>query len=105
MKGKPVILVVDDLTQNNELLEAYLVPQGYEVIKAVSGEEAFKKLADNQIDLILLDVMMPGMDGFEVTRRIRQDPKTRLMPIILVTALKETEDRIKGIKAGCDDYI
>jgi PAS domain S-box-containing protein len=81
------------------------VPQGYEVIKAVSGEEAFKKLADNQIDLILLDVMMPGMDGFEVTRRIRQDPKTRLMPIILVTALKETEDRIKGIKAGCDDYI
>jgi PAS domain S-box-containing protein len=105
MKAKPVILVVDDLTQNNELLEAYLVPQGYEVIKAVSGEEAFKKLADNQIDLILLDVMMPGMDGFEVTRRIRQDPKTRLMPIILVTALKETEDRIKGIKAGCDDYI
>ena len=105
MKGKPVILVVDDLTQNNELLEAYLVPQGYEVIKAVSGEEAFKKLADNQIDLILLDVMMPGMDGFEVTHRIRQDPKTRLMPIILVTALKETEDRIKGIKAGCDDYI
>jgi PAS domain S-box-containing protein len=105
MKAKPVILVVDDLTQNNELLEAYLVPQGYEVIKAISGEEAFKKLADNQIDLILLDVMMPGMDGFEVTRRIRQDPKTRLMPIILVTALKETEDRIKGIKAGCDDYI
>jgi len=105
MKGKPVILVVDDLIQNNELLEAYLEPQGYEVIKAVSGEEAFKKLADNQIDLILLDVMMPGMDGFEVTRRIRQDPKTRLMPIILVTALKETEDRIKGIKAGCDDYI
>jgi PAS domain S-box-containing protein len=105
MKGKPVILVVDDLTQNNELLEAYLVPQGYEVIKAVSGEDALKKLADNQIDLILLDVMMPGMDGFEVTRRIRQDPKTRLMPIILVTALKETEDRIKGIKAGCDDYI
>ena len=105
MKGKLVILVVDDLTQNNELLEAYLVPQGYEVIKAVSGEDALKKLADNQIDLILLDVMMPGMDGFEVTRRIRQDPKTRLMPIILVTALKETEDRIKGIKAGCDDYI
>jgi PAS domain S-box-containing protein len=105
MKGKPVILVVDDLTQNNELLEAYLVPQGYEVIKAVSGEDALKKLADNQIDLILLDVMMPGMDGFEVARRIRQDPKTRLMPIILVTALKETEDRIKGIKAGCDDYI
>ena len=105
MKDKPVILVVDDISQNNDLLEAYLAPQGYEIIKAVSGEEALEKLAGNQIDLILLDVMMPGMDGFEVTRRIRQDPKTKLMPIILVTALKETEDRIKGIKAGCDDYI
>ncbi len=105
MKDKPVILVVDDISQNNDLLEAYLVPQGYEIIKAVSGEEALEKLASNQIDLILLDVMMPGMDGFEVTRRIRQDKKTKLMPIILVTALKETEDRIKGIQAGCDDYI
>ena len=105
MKAKPVILVVDDQTQNNELLEAYLVPEGYEIIKATSGEEALEKLAGNQIDLILLDVMMPGMDGFEVTRRIRQDQKTKLMPIILVTALKETEDRIQGIKAGCDDYI
>jgi PAS domain S-box-containing protein len=105
MKAKPVILVVDDISQNNDLLEAYLTPRGYEIIKAVSGEEALAKLADNQIDLILLDVMMPGMDGFEVTRKIRQDPKTRLMPVILVTALKETEDRIEGIKAGCDDYI
>ena len=105
MKAKPVILVVDDIPQNNDLLEAYLVPQGYEIIKAVSGEEALEKLEHNQIDLMLLDVMMPGMDGFELTRRIRQDKKTRLMPIILVTALKETEDRINGIKAGCDDYI
>ncbi len=105
MKAKPVILVVDDQTQNNELLEAYLVPEGYEIIKATSGAEALEKLAGNQIDLILLDVMMPGMDGFEVTRRIRQDQKNKLMPIILVTALKETEDRIQGIKAGCDYYI
>ena len=105
MKAKPVILVVDDQTQNNDLLEAYLVPEGYEIIKATSGEEALAKLAGNEIDLILLDVMMPGMDGFEVTRRIRQDKKNKLMPIILVTALKETEDRIQGIKSGCDDYI
>ena len=94
MKTKPVILLVDDITQNNDLLEAYLVPQGYEIIKAVSGEEALQKIADNPIDLVLLDVMMPGMDGFEVTRRIRQNPKTKMMPVILVTALKETEDRI-----------
>ena len=105
MKDRPVILVVDDQPQNIELLEAYLVPQGYEIVKAASGEEALKKLSDNQIDLILLDVMMPVMDGFEVTRRVRQDNTQRLLPIILVTALRETEDRVKGIEAGCDDFI
>lgn len=105
MKDKPVILVVDDQPQNIELLEAYLVPQGYATVKAANGEEALGKLSDNQIDLILLDVMMPGMDGFEVTRRVRQDDKNRLLPIILVTALRETEDRVKGIEAGCDDFL
>ena len=105
MKDKPVILVVDDQPQNVELLEAHLVPQGYEIVKAANGEEALGKLSTNQIDLILLDVMMPGMDGFEVTRRVRQDDKHRLLPIILVTALRETEDRVKGIEAGCDDFL
>jgi len=105
MKDKPVILVVDDEPQNIELLEAFLIPQGYEIVKAANGEEALRKLSGNQIDLILLDVMMPGMDGFEVTRRIRQDNTHRLLPIILVTALRETEDRVKGIEAGCDDFI
>ena len=105
MKDKPVILVVDDQIQNIELLEAHLVPQGYEIIKATDGEEALGKLSGNQIDLILLDVMMPGIDGFEVTRRVRQDDTHRLLPIILVTALRETEDRVKGIEAGCDDFI
>ena len=105
MKDKPVILVVDDQLQNIELLETHLVPQGYEIVKATNGEEALGKLSGNQIDLILLDVMMPGMDGFEVTRRVRQDNTHRLLPIILVTALRETEDRVKGIEAGCDDFI
>ena len=105
MKDQPVVLVVDDQPQNIELLEAYLVPQGYEIVKAVNGEEALEKLSGNQIDLILLDVMMPGMDGFEVTRRVRQDNTQRLLPIILVTALRETGDRVKGIEAGCDDFI
>jgi PAS domain S-box-containing protein len=105
MKDKPVILVVDDQPQNIELLEAYLVPQGYEIVKAANGEEALGKLSGNPIDLILLDVMMPGMDGFEVTRRVRQDNTHRLLPIILVTILQETEDRVKGIEAGCDDFI
>jgi putative two-component system response regulator len=105
MKDKPVILVVDDQPQNIELLEAYLVPEGYEILTAANGEEALGKLSGNQIDLILLDVMMPGMDGFEVTRRVRQNDSYRLLPIILVTALRETEDRVKGIEAGCDDFI
>jgi len=105
MKDKPVILVVDDQPQNIEVLEAYLVPQDYEIVKAANGEEALEKLSGNQIDLILLDVLMPVMDGFEVARRIRQDDKNRLLPIILVTALRETEDRVKGIEAGCDDFI
>ena len=105
MKDKPVILVVDDQPQNIELLEAYLAVQGYEIVPAASGEEALEKISGNLIDLILLDVMMPGMDGFEVARKIRQDKAHRLLPIILVTSLRETEDRIKGIDAGCDDFI
>jgi len=105
MKDKPVILIVDDQPQNIDVLEAYIIPRGYEIIKAANGEEALEKLSGNQIDLILLDVMMPGMDGFEVTRRVRQDNAHRLLPIVLVTALQETEDRIKGIEAGCDDFI
>jgi putative two-component system response regulator len=108
MKAKPIILVVDDEPKNTELLEAYLVPQDYEIVKAANGEEALGKLFSNQIDVMLLDVMMPGMDGFEVIRRVRQDNKYRnhrRLPIILVTALRETEDRVKGIEAGCDDFL
>jgi len=104
-KDKPVILIVDDQPKNIELLEAYLAPQGYDIVTAANGEEALGKLSGNQIDLILLDIIMPGMDGFEVTRRVRQDDMHRLLPIILVTVLRETEDRIKGIEAGCDDFI
>jgi putative two-component system response regulator len=105
MKDKPLILIVDDQPQNVDLLEAYLVPQGYDTVRAANGQEALEKLSGSQVDLILLDVMMPGMDGFEVTRRIRHDDINRLLPIILVTALSEKEDRVKGIEAGCDDFL
>jgi PAS domain S-box-containing protein len=105
MEAKPVIFIVDDQPQNIELLEAHLVPPGYEIVTASSGEEALEKLSAHRIDLILLDAKMPGMDGFELTRRIREDSAHRLLPIIMVTALRETEDRIKGIEAGCDDFI
>jgi putative two-component system response regulator len=105
MPERPAILIVDDLPENIELLEAYLVPQGYEVIGATDGEEALEKLFNRQIDLMLLDVRMPGMDGFEVTRRVRQDEVHRQLPIILVTALREAKDRVDGIEAGCDDFL
>jgi signal transduction histidine kinase len=101
----PRILVVDDEPKNVRLLEAHLVPQGYEVVTAAAGDEALRRLGAQGADLVLLDVMMPGLDGFEVTRRLRADPRTRLIPVVLVTALRETEDRIKGIEAGCDDFI
>ncbi len=105
MKDKSVILVVDDQIQNIELLEAYLVPQGYEIIKAASGEEALETLAHNPIDLILLDIMMPKMSGLEVLEKLRANVKTRLIPVVMVTALKGTEDKVKALEAGCDDFI
>jgi putative two-component system response regulator len=105
MKDKPVILIVDDQPQNIELLEAYLVPRGYEIVTAANGEEALGKLYANKIDLILLDVMMPDMDGFEVSRRIREQKTHRLLPIILLTSLTETQYIMEGIEAGCDDFI
>ncbi|MDD5408626.1 MAG: response regulator [Candidatus Omnitrophica bacterium] len=105
MKDKPVILVVDDQFQNIELLEAYLVPQGYEIVKASSGQEAFEKISKNQIDLILLDVMMPGISGIEVLEKLRADEKLKAIPVVMVTVLKETEDKLKALEAGCDDFI
>ena len=105
MKLKQIILIVDDQPQNIELLEAYLAPLGYEIITAENGELALEKISKLSIDLVLLDVMMPGMDGFEVTRRIRENNKHRLLPIILVTALREKEHRVMGIEVGCDDFI
>ncbi|MDO9262682.1 MAG: response regulator, partial [Desulfosalsimonadaceae bacterium] len=105
MKDKPVILIVDDLPQNIELLEAHLVPQGYEIVKALNGEEALEKLSGNQIDLVLLDVMMPRMSGFEVLEKLRADIKTRFIPVVMITVLNEAEDRVKALAAGCDDFI
>src|SRR4030066_1785789 len=105
MKDKPVILVVDDQPQNIELLEAHLVPQGYEIVKAANGEEALGKLSGNQIDLIVLDVMMPGIDGFEVTRKVKSDSGNTFLPIIILTALDNMEAKIEGLEAGADDFL
>lgn len=104
-KNKAKILCVDDDPKNLKLLEADLIPWGYEVIKAQSGKDALEAVFSQKIDLILLDVMMPDIDGFEVCRRLRQDKETRLIPVIMITVLGETEDKVRGIDAGCDDFI
>ncbi|MCG7848524.1 MAG: methanogen output domain 1-containing protein [ANME-2 cluster archaeon] len=98
------ILVVDDEPMNVELLEAHLA-RDYNVITAFSGEEALEKIKNEDPDLILLDIMMPDIDGYEVCRTIKSDPKTQFIPIILVTALFQRDDRIKGIEAGADDFL
>jgi adenylate cyclase len=105
MKDKPVILVVDDQPQNIALLEAHLVPQGYEIVKAASGEEALGKLSGNQIDLILLDVMMPGMNGYEVCKKVKSDSGNAFLPIVMLTSLDKMEAKIEGLEAGADDFL
>ena len=105
MWEKPVILVVDNEPLNVELLQAILPTKDYDVVTAEDGDEALMLLARQKIDLVLLDVMMPNLNGFEVTRIIRADPKIKGVPVILITALGETSDRIMGIEAGCDEFV
>ena len=105
MKNKPLILVVDDIAQNIELVEAHLFPLGFEIVTAASGEEALDKLSGNQIDLILLDVMMPGMNGYEVCRIVKGDSGNAFLPIIMLTALDNMEAKVEGLEAGADDFL
>ncbi|MBW2031819.1 MAG: response regulator, partial [Deltaproteobacteria bacterium] len=99
------ILVVDDIMENVEILKARLESQGYEVSTAFNGEEALKKVQETQPDLVLLDVMMPKMDGFQVCRAIRSSKNTEMLPVIMVTARTDTNDIVKGFEAGADDYL
>ncbi len=99
------ILVVDDILPNVKLLEAKLTSEYYEVITATNGEEALTQVAEHKPDLVLLDVMMPGMDGFEVCRRIKEDPELAHIPVVMVTALTDTEDKVRGLDAGADDFL
>jgi putative two-component system response regulator len=99
------ILVVDDEAANRQLIEDILGAQGYSVITASDGVSALQKFERHRPDLILLDVMMPGLDGFKVCRKVKENPETRLTPVVLVTALSACEDRVKGIEAGADDFL
>jgi adenylate cyclase len=100
----PLILVVDDVPQNVRLLEAVLSPRGFRVATASSGEEALEVLGKERPDLVLLDILMPGIDGYEVCARIREDPETAFLPVIMITA-SGGQEKIRAIEAGADDFV
>ncbi len=99
------ILVVDDTPRNVKLLADLLTVKGYSVVTAASGREALASVEAEQLDLVLLDVVMPEMSGYEVCRAIRAQPATAMLPVIMVTALDPGEERVKGIEAGADDFL
>lgn len=101
----PRVLVVDDHSASRMAAAALLAMEGYEVIEADSGYAAVALVTQKQPDLILLDIMMPGMDGFEVCQKVKQDEQTRLIPIIFITALNDKRSRIRGIEVGADDFL
>ncbi|HCG00680.1 MAG TPA: hypothetical protein DEV93_09070 [Chloroflexi bacterium] len=102
---RPTVLVVDDDALNVDLLTVYLEEEGYNVSAAFSGSAALDVVAGTPPDLIFLDAMMPGMDGFTVCRQLKSNPDTRVIPIVIVTALSTSEDRVQGIEAGADDFL
>jgi len=104
--SRPKVLIVDDNLQNLELLEAYMDDvHEVDVLTATNGLDALQKVAESAPDLILLDIMMPKMSGFEVCKKIKTDPKTRDIIVIMVTALNETSDIERAAECGSDDYL
>ncbi len=99
------VLVVDDIPANVKLLEARLTAEYFDVTTAMSGPEALEICERAQCDIVLLDVMMPGMDGFEVCRRLKANPLTHHIPVVMVTALDQPSDRVQGLEAGADDFL
>lgn len=99
------VLIADDIQQNRELLEAYLADEGYEILMASDGQQTMQLVDQHQPDLILLDIMMPRMSGYEVCSQIKGDPARRGILVLMVTALNETGDIEKAVNAGCDDFL
>jgi class 3 adenylate cyclase len=99
------ILVVDDVPINVKLLADLLTVKGYDVVTAANGTEALARIEKDRPGLVLLDVMMPGMSGYDVCRKIRENPATAVLPVVMVTALDPTQERVKGIEAGADDFL
>ena len=99
------VLVVDDIPANVKLLEARLLAEYFDVVTAEDGFKALAICDEEQVDIILLDIMMPGMDGFEVCERLKANPNTAHIPVVMVTALDQPSDRVRGLKAGADDFL
>src|ERR1700727_4107935 len=99
------VLVVDDVPTNVKLLEARLSAEYFDVVTAMSGKEALAICERAECDLVLLDVMMPDMDGFEVCRRLKSNPVTQHIPVVMITALDQSSDRVRGLEAGADDFL
>ena len=99
------ILIADDNRQNCELLDAYLADEDYEIVFAYDGQETLEKVAETNPDLILLDIMMPKLSGYEVCSQLKRDEATAAIPILMVTALNERGDIEKAVAAGCDDFL
>lgn len=99
------ILIADDNIQNCELLDAYLADEGHEMLQAHDGQETLEKVEQSEPDLILLDIMMPKLSGYEVCQKLKSNENTRAIPILMVTALNEMGDIEKAVQAGCDDFL
>src|SRR3954471_6308428 len=99
------VLVVDDVPANVRLLEARLSAEYFDVLTATSGTEALAICERAECDLVLLDIMMPDMDGFEVCRQLKKNPSTHHIPVVIVTALDQPSDRLRGLNAGADDFL
>ena len=105
MHDPPRILIVDDNEANRDILDTRLKTHGYELIQAADGEAAIAAVKEFLPDLVLLDVMMPKLDGIEVCRRLKSDPDLPFTPIVLVTAKADTKDIVAGLEAGADEYL
>ncbi|OGG44548.1 MAG: hypothetical protein A3F84_03655 [Candidatus Handelsmanbacteria bacterium RIFCSPLOWO2_12_FULL_64_10] len=103
--SSPKILMVDDEPRNLRILEGILAPLGYDLHRAENGAGALEQVASDLPDIILLDVMMPGLSGFDVCRRLKSQPETQLIPVVLVTALADRDSKVTGIESGADDFI
>jgi putative two-component system response regulator len=101
----PTILIADDIEVNRELLREILSAEHYRIVQAEDGEQASQLLEEGEVDLALLDVMMPGRSGFAVCRALKSNPDTRLIPVVMVTSLAASEDRVQGIESGADDFL